>query len=120
VEKLTYLKYLDFFFGGMGILTGLFFMLAGLGLAGLNILGGEIVSGVITLVVCVISGAIPIAIGAMSIMAGRGVEQGNGKIMQTIVSALMLPNFPIGTAVGGFGLWLMYANEETKAVFDNA
>jgi hypothetical protein len=47
---------------------------------------------------------------------GYAIELGRGRILQTIVAALALLNFPLGTAYGVFAIWVCWSAE--KEVFD--
>lgn len=53
------------------------------------------------------------------IIAGCGILKFRpwGRILGIIVSALDLLNFPIGTAIGVYGLWVLF-QKETEALFE--
>lgn len=55
------------------------------------------------------------------IIAGFGILKFRpwGRILGIIVSALDLLNFPIGTAVGVYGLWVLF-QKETEALFEGS
>ena len=50
-----------------------------------------------------------------SLLAGWGLMKRKSwaRVLTIIVSILSLPSFPLGTAIGVYGLWVMF-NEETK------
>jgi hypothetical protein len=122
VQHLTYLKYIDFVFGAFVILSGVLAILGGLGMGAMMILlAGDIIMGVIYLVVFLVMGVVVLGVGGLMVMTGRGLEQGRGRIVQTIISGLMVINpasFPIGTAIGAYGLWVCWMNAESKAAFE--
>ena len=119
MQHLTYLKYIDFLFGAFMVLIGVLEILAGLGLGAMMILlAGDIVMGIIYLVAFLIGGLVILGVGGLMVMTGRGLEHGRGRIVQTIISVIMLPSFPVGTAVGAYGLWACWMNEESKAAFE--
>ena len=48
---------------------------------------------------------------------GFRVEKGRWRIVQTIVAATGIFFFPVGTAYGGYALWVCWVNRETKEIF---
>lgn len=42
---------------------------------------------------------------------GYSIEQGRGRILQTIYAVLSIFNFPLGTAYGAFALWVCWSAE---------
>lgn len=59
--------------------------------------------GILTIVLCVL--ALP------HLYLGLRIEQGKGRILQTIFAVLALPSFPIGTLYGAFALWVVWSAE---------
>lgn len=62
--------------------------------------------------------AVAIFVGVLSlpsILAGWGLMKRKSwaRVLAIIVSILSLPSFPLGTAIGVYGLWVMF-NDETK------
>jgi hypothetical protein len=59
-----------------------------------------------------------LCLGIPSILAGWGLlnYKSWARIVAIILSALGLINFPIGTALGIYGLWVLF-NKETEALF---
>lgn len=49
---------------------------------------------------------------------GLYVEKGRGRILQTVLAALSLFNFPLGTAFGVFALWVVWGGEHAP-IFDD-
>ena len=56
--------------------------------------------------------------GGLSIVAGVGVLRGRawGDVLAIVASLLHVLNFPIGTLVGGFTLWVLLAREPASRV----
>lgn len=52
------------------------------------------------------------------LIAGRRVRKGRGRILQTVLAVLNLGSVPLGTAYGGYALWVLWMNEESKKIFD--
>jgi hypothetical protein len=104
-------------FGGLGMLLGaaMFAMFGIAGLAGLSanassdapmalpIVGGI---GVLIFVVAVV-------LSAPGVIAGFGLLNFKpwARILTIVISALHLLNFPLGTALGGYGLWALLSRE---------
>ena len=82
------------------------------------LLAGDIVMGIVYLLVFVVIGVVFLGLGGLMVMTGRGLEQGRGRIVQSIICAICLPSFPVGTAIGAYGLWACWMNEESKAAFE--
>jgi hypothetical protein len=59
-----------------------------------------------------------LACSVPGILAGWGLLKLKpwARILTIVLSALNLINFPIGTAIGGYGLWVML-NQETEQLF---
>jgi len=71
----------------------------------------------------VITGVTTSLLGAMAwfaLMAGRGIENGRGRVAQTLVAVASLGSVPLGTAFGVYAIWVCWFNEETKAGFDDS
>ncbi|WPP50008.1 hypothetical protein [Catalinimonas niigatensis] len=60
------------------------------------------------------------AMGAVSILGGWGLlkRQEWARILIIILSILSLPAFPVGTALGAYGLWVLFS-EEAKLEFNS-
>ncbi len=56
--------------------------------------------------------------GAPYAYLGAVIEQGRGRVLQTILAALSLLNFPLGTAYGAFALFVVWGADAAK--FDGA
>lgn len=107
-------------FGAMGLLAGLFVMALFGGVAGLvgafghggesliaiPILGG--IGALVLLVTMVLS--LPGLIAGIGLMRFRGWA----RILTIILSAINLLNFPFGTALGVYGLWVLLSVEGTR------
>ena len=56
-------------------------------------------------------------VAALHFAVARKVENGQGRLLQTILVVFNIGNFPVGTAYGVYALWVCYMNEETKHMF---
>ncbi len=54
--------------------------------------------------------------GALSLAAGVGILQRRawGDALALVASVLSLPHFPLGTALGAFGLWVLLVREPSE------
>ncbi|MBU0984788.1 MAG: hypothetical protein KKA42_13010 [candidate division Zixibacteria bacterium] len=106
-------------FGAMGLFASLIVLvfLGGLGVA----IGAESGDEEVVLALGLV-GTIMMLIGLVSslpgIVAGWGLlrHKSWARILTIILSILILPGFPIGTALGIYGLWAMF-NEEAERMF---
>lgn len=60
-----------------------------------------------------------LALGIPGLLAGWGLLTGKGwaRILAIILSAIRLISFPVGTALGAYGLWVLF-QKETERLFD--
>lgn len=118
-QHVKILAILHIILGGLGVLGGLLAMLFFGGLAGFvglaqqdsdNFVAGSVL-GLIGLVVMVVV----LVISLPELIAGIGLlsYQGWARILTIILSAIELPGFPIHTALGIYGLWVLLSNEGT-------
>jgi hypothetical protein len=108
--------------GGLYVVFGVIFALIGvvilLMVGGAGVVSGDetamFVTGTIGIVVC----GLFFIMAATMIAAGIGVQRYRewGRILTIALSALNLLNFPFGTALGVYALWVML-NNETAALF---
>ena len=122
MEHLKYLAWINYGFAALTGLVGVFVVLMGLLAGGSMLLGNAsdaMVGLVITVVTIGISALLVFALAAAYAFAGRAVSAGKGRILQTILAILAVGNLPIGTIYGVYALWVCWANEETKARFDD-
>ena len=105
--------------GGLGVLAGLLAMAFFGGLAGFvgiaeqnsdNYIAGGVL-GLIGLVVMIVV----LVISLPELIAGIGLlsYQGWARILTIVLSAIELPGFPIHTALGIYGLWVLLSSEGT-------
>lgn len=103
-------------FGSLGILAGVIAFIAIMfggvmsGDAGAMSILGIVAVFVITLLTVL---SLPAIIGGVGCLNGRRW----GRIVLIVVSVLDLFNFPIGTAIGGYSLWVLL-NGEADQYFD--
>jgi hypothetical protein len=105
-------------FGILGVLGGLalFALIAGIGAA-----SGDTQATWITGTVGSIVGGILIVISLPSIIAGMGLQKRKewARILTIILAVIHLFGFPIGTAIGGYTLWVLLS-DQTRAYFSVA
>jgi hypothetical protein len=103
-------------FGAVGIIIGLllFWLLAGIGLAS----GDKEAMGVLTIIATVLGGLMVLT-SIPEIIAGIGLLKHKewARILALILSAISLLEFPIGTIIGIYGLWVLL-NQETVRLFN--
>ncbi|HEV8592630.1 MAG TPA: hypothetical protein VGQ55_11045 [Pyrinomonadaceae bacterium] len=105
-----------FVMGGLQMLIGIFVALV------YGIFGGVMltashgdddqIAGGIVLVVAIVVGLIIMAFASFTLFAGFSVfkEKPLGRILGIIVSCLVLLSFPLGTALGVYGLWFFFGD----------
>jgi hypothetical protein len=126
-QHVKVLAILHIVLGGLGVLAALIAMafFGGLaGLAGISTHGdqgmGVIAGGVIGLIGAVIM-IVVLVISVPGLVAGIGLLSFRpwARILTIILSALELPGFPLHTALGIYGLWVLLSNEGT-ALFERS
>jgi hypothetical protein len=110
-----HLKVLGWLYVATGGLVLLLAAVAGtiLGVAGLATAAAEL--GVVAFAVSIVIAAIAVP----SLICGWGLLTYRpwARVLGIVLSALQLGNFPIGTAMGGYGLWVLL-NEDAKRLLD--
>ena len=103
-----------FIMGGLQLLAG-GFVAIGYGLIGVWALSAgtreeDRMVGGIFIVMAVVVGVILLAISAFTLLAGFKVfkERPIGRTLGIIISILSLMSFPLGTALGIYGLWFFF------------
>lgn len=118
MEHLRYLRIFNFVMGALFVLGGL------IGAGAMTIpvalaprfdedgppVALAFVGGLVLLLVLV-------GVGVLYFVTGNKVAHGRWRIVQTILAVLALASFPVGTAYGGYALWVCWMNEETKGLF---
>jgi hypothetical protein len=104
-----------FIHGGMQMLTGIFLALiyGGIGTVFLSTGHGEQqMMGSVFLVLAVVIGLLVVAFGGFYIVTGLKLRKGqsNARVMAIIASCLCLLGFPLGTALGVYGLWFLFGD----------
>jgi hypothetical protein len=125
-DHIKILGVLNIFWASISIVLGLIVLLVFGGLAGFlgvvgaanNDTGGILVApfmailGVfIVAIVCIVS--LPALIGGIGLIKYKNWA----RVLMIIISVLHLFSVPIGTALGVYGLWVLF-HEETKQIFD--
>jgi len=109
------LAYLNIALGALTVITGLIIAFV---VAGSGVLSGDHTAMWVTSLVGGGLGFILAAMGAVSILGGWGLlkHQEWARILIIILSILSLPGVPVGTALGVYGLWVLF-NEEVSMMF---
>jgi hypothetical protein len=127
-DHVKILGILNIVWGGLICLFGLalFLFLTGVGIAGSTLadhgdgqwgsgdLGPAHLLGLIGAVI----GVLMVALGIPGVIAGWGLMNFRpwARILVIILSILHLPSIPLGTAIGVYGLWVLF-NDDTKRLF---
>ncbi len=119
------LAVLQIVYASMGLLLGVVvFMIFG-GIAGIVSVSApfdeSLVAVPILAIIGSVAGSVLILLSLPRLLAGIGLLklQGWGRILTIVVSVLGLIDFPIGTGLGIYGLWVM-THSDTQALFDRA
>lgn len=109
------LGFLHAIFGALGVLAGLVVMIFGLGGGLMAWLGGGDGSGPIAALLATLGssiGLIALASGGIGLLTGLGIlgRRAWGRFLGIVLSALNLFNFPLGTLIGGYGLWVLLSD----------
>ncbi|MFH1240590.1 MAG: hypothetical protein V1672_05240 [Candidatus Diapherotrites archaeon] len=108
--------------GVLGVLAGLLILFGG-GLMGTLMMGAEesLAGGAFAAIFGVV-GFIVIILSAIEIYVGRSILQLKkwARLGGTVLAALTLLGFPIGTVIGAVILYFLWMHKETKAAFDSA
>lgn len=106
-----------FIMGGLQLMAGLFIAVV-YGLVGTVALSSgtreeDKVLGGVFLVMAIVVGVILLAISAFTIFTGFKVrkEQPIGRTLAIVISAISLLSFPLGTALGIYGLWFFLGEQ---------
>lgn len=99
-----------------GVLTLLIGLLTFLFLTGIGFASGEREAMFILPVVGTTTGMFLFAAAVPSLLAGFGLLRGKnwGRILAIVVSFFNLLWFPVGTALGIYGLWVLLRQEATE------
>jgi hypothetical protein len=118
-QHVKILAILHIVLGGLGVLAALIVMAVFGGLAGLMHFtdsgpDGMIAGGVLGLIGMVVT-VVVLVISIHELIAGVGLLtfQPWARILTIVLSAIELPGFPIHTALGVYGLWVLLSNEGT-------
>ena len=111
--QITILGWLNIADGALTLLIG---ALAFMFLTGIGFASGDLEALPILAVVGTTAGMFMFAMALPSLLAGFGLlrEKNWGRILAIIVSFFNLLWFPIGTALGIYGLWVLLRKEATE------
>ena len=110
---ITILGWLNIADGALTLLIG---ALAFMFLTGIGFVSGDLEALPILALIGTTTGMFMFALALPSLLAGFGLlrEKNWGRILTIIVSFFNLLNFPIGTALGIYGLWVLLRKEATE------
>jgi hypothetical protein len=96
----------------VAVVLGTLFGVAGVAAGGAE--GGALIGGIGLAFAVFIA-----ALGIPSLICGWGLLNYKpwARVLGIILSALQLANFPIGTAIGGYGLWVLL-NDEARRMLE--
>lgn len=121
-QHLKIVAYLLIAFGILTLLGAVCLLAVGLGVGGLGGAAAEDADGALG---ALFGGGIVIAVGVFvgllaipNIIAGRGLLNRRpwARTLAIVLSVIGLLNFPIGTIVGAYSLWVLL-NDETRRLF---
>ena len=109
---------ISYLYIGVGILTLLGAIITTIAIAGGGLLSEDETAIAVTSTVGFIIGGFIAIIGIFSLIAGVGLlkRRSWARTLTIIVSVVNLLNFPIGTALGGYALYVLL-QDESKAEF---
>lgn len=107
-------------FGGMGLIAAavVFILLVGTGIAS-GVASGEGEAMAVLSIIGIIIAGIAIISSLPSLIVGIGLLKYKqwARILGIIVAIINLPGFPVGTAIGIYGLWVLF-NDDTIRLFE--
>ena len=105
---------------GLGILTLIGALIVTLAIAGGGWLSQDETAIAVTSTVGFVIGGIVALSGIFALVAGYGLlkRRSWARTLTIILSVINLLNFPIGTALGGYALWVML-QDESRAEFQS-
>jgi hypothetical protein len=121
-QHLKIVAYLLIAMGALGLLFAVCILVAGVGIGG--VVGASspdqdgalaaLMSGGLMMGLAVLVGVLSIP----NILAGRGLLQRRpwARTLAIVLSVIGLLNFPLGTAIGAYSLWVLL-NDETRRLF---
>ena len=121
-QHLKIVAYLLIAFGIIGLLGAVCILVVGLGVGGTV---GATATDQDGALAALLSGGVMMGIAALvavlsipNIIAGRGLLQRRpwARTLAIVLSVLGLLNFPLGTAIGAYSLWVLL-NDETRRLF---
>jgi hypothetical protein len=120
-DHVKILGIINIVWGGLFCLGGVVMFLIFAGVAGVVGASGEhegLNAAPWLAVLGVAVGVLLVLLGVPGVLGGWGLMtyQGWARILVIILSILHLPNIPIGTAIGVYGLWVLF-NDDTKRLF---
>jgi len=101
---------------GLGVLGLLFAMIAFVLFAGIGLLSGDPDAAPVLTIIAVFAGGLFFIFSVPDIIGGIGLAKGQSwsRILVLILSVLKLINFPLGTIVGVYSLWVLMQDEAVQ------
>lgn len=114
-QKINTAAWLHIVYGLLILFIGVFVFII---LIGSGMLSGDVTALAITSGVGILVGIIFVLIALPSLLAGYGLLKRYewGRVLAFVMSIIHLFSFPIGTAVGGYTLWVL-TREEARREF---
>ena len=124
MSHLNIIKWIDYIGGVFCILLALLYggiCIVGAGAIGLSGEEGSGIGAIIFGVFGIVLAVIFLVIGIVNFVAGGALVglKGWAKWYHIIIGILNLGAFPVGTAIGGYFIWVLLMNEEVKSLFDS-
>ena len=112
-QHVTVVAALNIGLGALGVVLG---MIAFVFLAGIGLLSGDRDALPILTFIAVIAAGFLLVISVPDIIGGVGLlkRQSWARIMVLILSVLKLINFPLGTIVGVYSIWVLMQDETAE------
>jgi hypothetical protein len=120
-DHIKILGILNIVWGSLIVLGGAVVLLVFGGIAGylgLSSRNDSVVAAPIMAVIGVVIASLIVLVGVPGIIGGWGLlnYRSWARALMIVVSILHLPNIPFGTAVGVYGIWVLF-NQETERLF---
>ena len=119
---ITAVSIIDYIYGALSIILAALLLLGGTLLSALgplrNMFPDELLGGLVGGVIVLVS-LIVLAFGILYVILGKAIKEFKmwAKIVQIILAIFSLFNFPIGTIIGVFILWVLLLNKETRDLY---
>jgi hypothetical protein len=121
VEHLGHLRVVDLVFAVCSGVSGVCLLVLTLLFSLISITGDAgVVSMVPTLGLGCMLACATLTAAVLLAVAGRGLPEGRGRLLQSLLAVGALPSLPFGTAFGLYSLWVCWGHEDSRAIFEAA